>query len=401
MNHAIRSYDVILSRNAEGQCIVLTGDEVGNKRLKVLLDIHRDAYVLARNGNDTTEMDRIVDKIINTVCVECVPNGRFIEKTPANEITGQQEGWRELFPPEIKQVIHVSLGGSPPATPSLPSLLQPDATLSGVLQNAAIFAELSRRGDALQRSISESMINFPPPLSRNSLARSLSSDTHVMNQPDPNVIFPDLNLSRSSRNMTASELSPDFNEAASAMAAVFPDRRVAAQQAASRWTSAPNLMNGGTKPPPPSQRPPIPDSSMDVVFSRDGESISSSTHAGNNRFRILVEIQTKSYQQAGRRTLVREQILDEIMQSVSSWNGKFLRETETQYQWIDPQQVRVCLHNIFNIKSLRNAEIDVLKSRRQRKDALRKMTRQHVASQSDSNFNYNPSNDGDEDDMMM
>lgn len=88
-------------------------------------------------------------------------------------------GVRQLFPPEIKLTLHLSLGGAPlePSLPQLPPL--PSA--------ATVYAEISRRRQLLQRSISESMINFPPPLDRNNFHRSLSvnNDTYAPIHPLP------------------------------------------------------------------------------------------------------------------------------------------------------------------------------------------------------------------------
>jgi hypothetical protein len=363
----------------------VAGDEVGNNRFQILLQIHREAYNLARLGGDTTECERIVDKIVNTVCVECVPNGRFLERL--SSFTDMTEGqWRELFPPEVKTAVQVLLGGAPLFAPVPPQALQqPDlssAALDSVLQNAAIFAEISRRRDALRRSISESMVmsNFPPPppaLSNGANGVRRAHSAYVPIQPDPNTLSPNLTMSNLATDRRASAPEPE----------------------ASRWT--PNYFlqfDHDTKAPPapapapPPNLPPIPDNSMDIIFAKDGESISSSTHAGNNRFRILVDLQTKSFQQAGKNSLVQDKILQEMMESVNSWSGRFLIESDHQYQFMSTPHVKSCLRAILNIRGLRSTEIDVLKSRRERRESTR-VVAEKMAKSVSSNQNYNPDDD--------
>ena len=99
------------------------------------------------------------------------------------------DGVRQLFPPEIKLALHMSLGGAPlepePQVPPRP--LVNTTGNSPAFENQIAFAvEMSRRRELLRRSISESMAiqSFPPPLSRNSLRAQSEDIPHVSIQPD-------------------------------------------------------------------------------------------------------------------------------------------------------------------------------------------------------------------------
>jgi len=365
MSSEITNYDVLLARDANGYCMVMDFEHVGNRRFTVLCDIHRERYIVALGGNDTTECERLVDKIVYTVCNECVPNGRFLEQVPPNVI-------RQLYPPEIKLTVHLSLGGAPPETaqPPLPLHHGYDA-----LENAAMYTEITRHQSALQRSLSESRITFPPPLNGvHHYQRSHSESHQPIQHADPTTSNPDLNFMASLSNampmdmVTSASLPP-----------LYPDRRAFAQQVAALWTSAPNLMSN------------LSASCMDVVFTHDCESLSTLSHAGNNRFRVLMDLQTKSYQDAGRNVQEKDKILDDMLRSVESWNGHFLREADGRYQVMTSEQAKESLRRILGIHSLRTTEIDVLKARKQKKESIRKMAKEMATS--DSNLNCNAQDD--------
>mmetsp|Transcript_7482 Transcript_7482/g.13471 ORF Transcript_7482/g.13471 Transcript_7482/m.13471 type:complete len:706 (-) Transcript_7482:225-2342(-) len=82
----------------------LTPNHVGNQRFEVFLKMERSAYmqVLLSSGPDTTsECDRIAAKLVQKVCHECVPKGRFLEGTlrmnmNTRLLTEYEYEWRDL-----------------------------------------------------------------------------------------------------------------------------------------------------------------------------------------------------------------------------------------------------------------------------------------------------------------
>eukprot|EP00978_Attheya_sp_CCMP212_P018199 scaffold49494_cov49-Attheya_sp.AAC.3 len=80
----------------------LTPNHVGNQRFEVFLKMERSAYmqVLLSSGPDTTfECDRIAAKLVQKVCHECVPKGRFLEGTlrmNTGLLAEYEYEWRDL-----------------------------------------------------------------------------------------------------------------------------------------------------------------------------------------------------------------------------------------------------------------------------------------------------------------
>lgn len=420
MSSEITNYDVLLTRDVNGFCTILSPDHVGNRRFAVLLDIHREQYALARQGrHDTSQCEHIVDKIINTVCRECVPNGRFLEQDSGNSIT---YGVRQLFPPEIRVALHISLGGAP-LEPEQQIRLHPLVNTSrnpSAFQNQIVFAEMSRRRELLQRSISESMVqnfhqNFPPPPSRNIIRAQSDDITHVPPEPDvlaisdpfipsqptPNTIKPELSAPSLEplplEQALDASLEPhhlhQMEDRPVPMRQSLPplDRRAMTQEMQNMWESAPNILTNNFMAP---LLPPLPESSMNVVIGLDHESVSSLQHAGNNRFRILVNLQCKAFH--GGNPQEQERILNDIVLSVNSWNGTFLLETPSGYQTLSASQAKQYIQAILRKLGLREMEVSFLKWQHEK----RKRTRALGSKQrSDSNFNYRHG-DGDDDAMM-
>lgn len=82
------NYDVLfLADNDSRRIQFAPGHHIGNQRFRVFLNMHRQAFEVAESDFDNEECDRIAGIIVRTVCHECVPRGRFLEKrgTEANE----------------------------------------------------------------------------------------------------------------------------------------------------------------------------------------------------------------------------------------------------------------------------------------------------------------------------
>uniref|UniRef100_A0A6T7JTE5 DUF6824 domain-containing protein n=1 Tax=Attheya septentrionalis TaxID=420275 RepID=A0A6T7JTE5_9STRA len=104
----VNNYDVLLMR-ADGK-YDLTTEHVGNKRFEVLLSLHRASYTqaLVSGPGADHQSDSIAAKIVNKVCHECVPNGRFLWKS--SDSTQNKNAWEDLGDgPESRLIVHSML----------------------------------------------------------------------------------------------------------------------------------------------------------------------------------------------------------------------------------------------------------------------------------------------------
>jgi hypothetical protein len=133
-------------------------NHAGNNRLEVFFNMNRQSYDAARQRADFNECNKIVDKIVATVCHQCVPNGRFL-------VSSTNDGtvlWNQMDEQSAKLLLH--------------SILQPVNILPQLSQQVddaekKILPQLSqqvddaekkrrRRSSLLRRSASESMVGM-------------------------------------------------------------------------------------------------------------------------------------------------------------------------------------------------------------------------------------------------
>ena len=92
---AFTNYDVIFGNSGSNKVpnkkYTLTDDQVvGNRRFMVLLAIYRPRYLQAAEKGNEDECKRIALEIINTVCQQCSPQGRFFHHDDVNDDTWHQ-----------------------------------------------------------------------------------------------------------------------------------------------------------------------------------------------------------------------------------------------------------------------------------------------------------------------
>lgn len=146
---SITNYDVLVEPPISGQ----TGDyrldkhksHVGNNRLEVFLNLYQQAYSGARQRGDFNECNSIVDKIVGTVCHQCVPRGRFLVSSTTDN---GQLLWNQLDEDRAKVLLH--------------KVLQPAQSVSnqGEASKNDEGQKRRRRSSLLRRSASESMIGM-------------------------------------------------------------------------------------------------------------------------------------------------------------------------------------------------------------------------------------------------
>ena len=85
----ISNFDILLHKHEDGHVEMMSfNDTIGNRRFQIFLDIHRRSYNEALHKNDLEECERIIEKVVYTICHSCVPKGRFLEQ--------DMTGWRDL-----------------------------------------------------------------------------------------------------------------------------------------------------------------------------------------------------------------------------------------------------------------------------------------------------------------
>jgi hypothetical protein len=116
---------------------------VGNNRLQVFLNLYQQGYNSARQRGDFNECNSIVDKIVGTVCHQCVPRGRFLVSSVVGNGTVL---WNQVDEPSAKALLHKVLQST-----------RPGMNQSGLSQEDG-GQKRRRRLSLLRRSASESML---------------------------------------------------------------------------------------------------------------------------------------------------------------------------------------------------------------------------------------------------
>ena len=86
----INNYDVLLLSSTFDEPVRFSpGNHIGNQRFKVTLSLFRERYIQADLFGDESECVIVALDVMDTVCMKCVPNGRFFEQ-------GRTNRWEQL-----------------------------------------------------------------------------------------------------------------------------------------------------------------------------------------------------------------------------------------------------------------------------------------------------------------
>jgi len=252
---------------------------IGNNRFQVLLDMHRAEYTAAHATDDATdnasvqERDAVVAKILDIVRRQCVPNGRFLSAVVSNR--GNDNGdddddtlekqWHELPEDRARAFVHQALQAPPVAIP-------PPLSVNKEKKRR-------RRSSLLRRSISESSV----PVAHGHAHANINN----------------INSNDGKKNR----------------------RRGSFLKTAFLWTS----LRVGKKESTVLVDSPAP---LDVLLTLEQTAFLEYPHAhvGNNRLRILLEIERDHY--ATTTLEQRLEIVQDLVQTVKEhWGGRFLAAT--------------------------------------------------------------------------
>lgn len=182
-------YDVLVDPPLPGVSVDYSlakhNEHVGNLRFRVFLTMKQQSYMGARQRNDHDECNRIVAELIDTVCNQVIPRGRFL--VSKSVIVDQGEPtlqWEKLDDTVLKSLLHKVLNTNETTPGSLSgtlstegsNMVSPDAVTSRHLppgldvpsvtpsplvpSNADDGQKRRRRSSLLRRSNSESMVEM-------------------------------------------------------------------------------------------------------------------------------------------------------------------------------------------------------------------------------------------------
>jgi hypothetical protein len=315
----LSKYDVLTQPPVPGVSTEYSLEEhshhIGNQRFHVLLAINQDSYEKARLKGDFVECNRLVDGLVDTVCNQVVPRGRFLEslsKGATIEKTALEHQWKNMDESTIKSLLHKELTSFRDRLP-----VNPNDT------PASAFAETS-----------SSLID-----SANEFEAQIPSTSSVPSMPEP---MEDLDDGQK-RRRRSSLLRRSNSES---MLGLFLDNRKKlnlnafdprgnTQEEPTCWKSTTTLGEL---------------SRMDVVFTAERDALDPSCMSvGNNRLHILSAVRSAAFKQGS--IEAQEQILDEMIEIVSVfWKGRFHVEVPGGYEGISSGEARDVMRIILSGK---------------------------------------------------
>lgn len=294
-------YDVLLGHPLPGistdYSLDRYKDHVGNKRFQVMLSMQAAAYEKATSSGDSTGCKEVVDKLVDTVCNQVVPRGRFLESK--NILIGNampMMHWQKMDDATVKAFLHrvldntaspqqISSTESQTFQQDLTSQLQPTLPAPPTPKGLDDGQKRRRRSSLLRRSNSESMLGM----------------------------FLD--------NRKKLNLNHPF------------DPRATTQEEPASWKSSTAVDELNR---------------MDVVFSPQRNALEPSCMSvGNNRLHVLSAVRSSQFQNNDLEA--QEGILDEMLETVSTfWRGRFLVLSPGGYDEIKNGEAREIMRIILS-----------------------------------------------------
>jgi hypothetical protein len=150
---SITNYDVLVEPPSLGgqsgdYQLAKHKNHVGNNRLEVFLNLYQQAYDGASIRGDFNECNGLVDKIVSTVCHQCVPRGRFLVSASAGGDNGTVV-WNQMDEGTAKALLHKVLQPPPGMKSTNTGTAKDDEGL-----------KRRRRSSLLRRSASEGMVSL-------------------------------------------------------------------------------------------------------------------------------------------------------------------------------------------------------------------------------------------------
>ncbi|CAB9526600.1 expressed unknown protein [Seminavis robusta] len=291
---------------------------VGNNRLEVLCNIQAQTFNDLLAKKDESGSSALVERIMNIVQNQCVPKGRFLERSTKGE-------WKEVETEKARLLVRQALENQGTAT----TTTRPGAAKKEEEAEAAEIQQKKKESDAekkrrrrsslLRRSVSSSMLpNFgdlgmaglggkPFDDKKKSTRREISPQPSPANSRASSPVPP---ADRSGpRPAFGRSQSVDMGQAIRAKR----DRRLAVSNA---LEANPLLVSEPMK--------------MDVLLNTAKTALLPGTDLhGNNRLRVMVQIQTGGYQGADEETQTK--MAESLLNTIESfWGGRILSKVPSR-----------------------------------------------------------------------
>lgn len=349
---SIGSYDVLMLSSDKDDRIrqqFASKDHIGNHRFQVFLQMHRDAYQHAERCSDEIRCVKIAENIIDVICNQCSPKGRFLQKIGmSNE--GVEE-WRDLGTgAAARELVRRSLRNPP------------------LMGNGHTVMPCELNFDAVDRCDLQLSIGHSKDVAASDLALPLAPPAQVEN--NRGTVNDDANRKR---RRHSSLLRRSFSEPGEALV--------------SRRTSM------GTMKPCRrrflSSCPGVPQSEVadsDVLCKND--TVLSTDNIGNNRFRVMVEMNRKQFAES--EMFGKSRIVSNIVCSVrgGAFPGRFLEEDKTGlYQELSYMAATKLVMTVLqaatddDLSKLRTAALQSLKLKKQRRHINNKIRSRPIVNQ--------------------
>jgi hypothetical protein len=358
---SIENYDVLMDPPINGKYgqyqLDKYQDHVGNKRLEVFLNLHRQSYQEARQRNSTLELDSIVEKITS------LP-GRFLwnanssNNFNSNDSNSSSNNGAFSMRQQQQQQLQGSFITPPPASAVVPMwqslpLDQVRAFVHAILQQQQQQPQQQQQHphqqshhQQQQSFLSRQIFNGASlsPIAQSS-SRGLSPNRASPHQNNNDDTQKRRRRSSLLRRSASEGMLVDSKKKLFRMrmdGASDSHRRLVKEEPT--WSSSRNTNQHGLI---------LTLNRMDVILTSSRNALDpNSQSAGNNRLHVLVAMKSGKYQQAN--IDGREAVLDEVIETVKIWNGRFLAESEEGYELIDKEDVRHALRSIFDMRSSQN-----------------------------------------------
>jgi len=343
---SIGQYDIALSPIQNGLLKLEPEDHVGNLRFQVLLGIRSDAFRLAEQREDKDECNKIVHEIIDIICNQCSPVGRFLVNDKTGKYVEILEGGETK-----EEFVYRSLQQS-----STPNLLR------------------SRS----ESPSCETRVSFPSPPRRRFLANYQEEGK------------------AGERNRKGTKRCMGFGSVSERMVKNAKQRRTASF--CSRVSKSFSLKESSVIARIPSNSVTSLSlntndiSSKDVLLSTDRKSLSAKDCIGNNRFRVIIQIYTEKFRSAdqeGRKeivdTMVGMVLCSENADDMKS-RGRFLiQDTEFDYVCVlDKEEAHDSIMGIMeaeteDVEERRLEAVQCLLARKRKQKRLRDLGKKALA----------------------
>ena len=282
---------------------------VGNKRFQILLNMKQGSYGDAQRRGDVDECNRTVDNLVDTVCNQVVPPGRFLESKSVVVGNGMPVlQWHAMDEAVLKPFLH--------------KVLQPTDKIDSASNEGNQAESLVAAAASIRFSLENNELSdldnpaFPPSPApcRNDDGQKRRRRSSLLRRSNSESMVGMVLDNRKKLNFNVSDL------------------RGGTQEEPTFWKSASSIDQLNR---------------MDVVLTPARDALDPScTSVGNNRLHILLAVRSGQFK--GGSIDAQEKLLDELIETVYIfWKGRFLVEDSGGYEELPKGEAREAMRTIM------------------------------------------------------